>query len=112
MLLQMIGLMVYQRFVMKKLCAVVAMCCSAGAFAAPVPAKYQQSCFACHSTGVPSAPQTGDVAAWQPRLERGMDALVGSVKTGLNAMPPTGMCRDCSDEEYQALIEYMAAPAE
>jgi cytochrome c5 len=30
----------------------------------------------------------------------------------MNAMPPKGMCFDCTDEEYQALIEYMAAPAE
>ena len=97
---------------MKKLIAVVLMCSAAGAFAAPAPAKYQQSCFACHSTGVPNAPQTGDVEAWKPRMDKGMDVLVQSVKTGLNAMPATGMCADCTDEEFKALIDYMAAPAE
>jgi cytochrome c5 len=32
-----------------------------------------------------------------------------SVKNGLNAMPPTGLCSDCTNEEYQALINYMAS---
>ena len=32
-------------------------------------------------------------------------------KNGLNAMPPKGMCFDCTDDEYKALIEYMAKPA-
>ena len=54
------------------------------------------------------APKTGDQAAWKPRLDKGMDTLVKHVKEGYNAMPPGGMCGDCSDEEYRALIEYMS----
>jgi cytochrome c5 len=45
-------------------------------------------------------------------MEKGMDALVQSVENGLNAMPPKGMCFDCSSEDYQALIEFMSKPAE
>ncbi len=45
-------------------------------------------------------------------MAKGMDALVLSVNTGLNAMPPKGMCFDCTDDDYKALIEYMATPAE
>jgi len=37
--------------------------------------------------------------------------LVKAVNTGLNAMPPKGMCFDCSDEDYAALITYMSTPA-
>ena len=59
-----------------------------------------------------TAAQTGDAAAWEPRMAKGMDTLVASVSTGLNAMPPKGMCFDCSDEDYKALIEYMAKPAQ
>jgi len=90
----------------------VLLCSSAAALAGAAPEKYQRSCFACHSSGAAGAPKTGDVAAWQPRLEKGMDVLVQSVKTGLNGMPPTGLCADCTDDEYKALIDYMAAPAE
>lgn len=96
---------------MRKLFAVMLMCSAAGAMADDAPAKYQQSCFACHSTGAAGAPKTHDVAAWEPRMAKGMPALVDSVKKGLNGMPPTGLCADCTDEEYTALIEYMAAPA-
>jgi cytochrome c5 len=74
--------------------------------------KYNKSCVVCHATGAANAPKTGDAAAWAPRLEKGMEALVASVSNGLNAMPPKGMCFDCTDEDYQAMIEFMAKPAE
>ncbi len=45
------------------------------------------------------------------RVAKGMPTLVQSVKDGLNGMPPTGLCADCTDEEYQALIVFMASPA-
>ena len=74
--------------------------------------KYNKSCAVCHAQGVAGAPMTGNVEAWAPRLDKGMDALLASVKNGLNAMPPMGMCFDCSDEEYMELIEYMSTPAD
>jgi cytochrome c5 len=102
---------------MKNLFAIV-LVLSAGAVstaalsAEPNMEKYNKSCVICHASGTANAPKTGDVAAWEPRLAKGMDALVLSVNNGLNAMPPKGMCFDCSTEEYQALIEFMAKPAE
>lgn len=83
-----------------------------GVFAEPNMDKYNKSCAVCHAAGVAGAPKTGNSEAWAPRLEKGMDALVASVKNGLNAMPPKGMCFDCSDEEYMELINYMSKPAE
>lgn len=79
-------------------------------FADAVEDKYQKACHICHATGVANAPKTHDVEAWQPRLDKGMDALLNSVKNGLNAMPPGGMCTDCTDDDYQALIKYMSTP--
>lgn len=72
--------------------------------------KYAKSCAMCHVSGAAGAPKTHDVAAWEPRMAKGMEVLVASVKNGLNAMPPTGLCADCTDEEYAALITYMASP--
>ena len=43
-------------------------------------------------------------------MGKGTDALVASVVNGMNAMPPKGMCFDCSNEDFKALIEYMATP--
>ncbi|MAL95048.1 MAG: cytochrome C [Haliea sp.] len=86
---------------------------TASAAMADVPMdKYNKSCAVCHNAGAAGAPKTGDAAAWAPKLEKGMDALVQSVKGGLNAMPPKGMCFDCTDEDYVALIKYMSTPAE
>jgi cytochrome c5 len=36
-----------------------------------------------------------------------MDVLVQSVTNGLNAMPPRGLCMDCTAEDYQAVIQWM-----
>ena len=69
---------------------------------------YNQSCIACHSSGAAGAPKTGDVAAWAPRLTQGSATLLKHAKEGLNAMPPKGMCMDCTDDEFKALIDFMS----
>ncbi len=67
------------------------------------------ACTACHSTGAAGAPKYGDVAAWAPRIAKGIDALHQS---GINGLPGTGMiakggCMNCSDEEVIAAVDYM-----
>lgn len=69
---------------------------------------YQRTCGSCHQMGVAGAPKTGDAEAWKPRLAKGMDVMVANVREGLNVMPPTGLCSNCTDEDYAALIAYMA----
>jgi cytochrome c5 len=96
---------------MKKLLAMVLALSATAVFAQPDMAKYDKSCKVCHATGAAGAPMLGDAAAWAPRLAKGMDALLVSVNNGLNAMPPKGMCFDCTDADYTALIEYMSTPA-
>lgn len=75
-----------------------------------VEAKYSQTCAACHAMGVAGAPKSFDKAAWEPRMATGIDALVASVTNGKNAMPPRGLCMDCTADQYTALITYMATP--
>jgi len=79
-----------------------------GPWSPDVANKYNVTCAACHVSGAGGAPKSHDVAAWESRMAKGMDALVASVKNGLSAMPPTGLCADCSDEEYRSLIWFMA----
>jgi cytochrome c5 len=71
-------------------------------------AVYAKACAACHNGQLPMAPKRGDKAAWEPRLAKGTDVLVQSVTNGLNAMPPRGLCMDCSAEDYQAVIKLMS----
>lgn len=71
-------------------------------------AVYDKACSVCHSMGVAGAPKTHDAEAWKPRLALGIDTLVSTVKTGKNAMPPGGMCTDCTDEDYKNAINFMS----
>ena len=68
---------------------------------------YQKSCQACHATGAAGAPKLGDKDAWAPRIAKGNDAMLSSVKNGLKAMPPKGTCMSCSEDELRAAMEYM-----
>ncbi len=70
--------------------------------------KYDKACTFCHATGAAGAPKFGDTAAWKPRLATGVDKLLLSVKNGKNAMPAKGMCNDCTDADYKALIHYIS----
>jgi cytochrome c5 len=88
--------------------ALAALAAAPAVFAGDPPPQYAASCGACHAVGVAGAPATGNAEAWAPRMEKGMEALVASVRNGLNAMPPGGLCNSCSDEDYAALITYMA----
>ena len=81
---------------------------SAAVAADEVADRYNKTCAVCHASGAAGAPKTGVAADWEPRMGKGMDVLVASVENGLNAMPPKGMCFDCSADDYKALIEYMA----
>ncbi|MBT1446616.1 c-type cytochrome [Shewanella sp. JM162201] len=96
---------------MKKLLAmtaVAALTMAASVSAQEGEAIYNKACQVCHSMGVAGAPKAHDAAQWEPRLAKGMDALLASVKGGLNAMPPGGMCTDCTDEDYKKAIEFMS----
>lgn len=96
---------------MKKLLSVLTLSALAAASTASVvDQRYNGTCGVCHSSGVAGAPLSHDEAAWAPRLEKGMDALVKSTREGMGAMPAGGLCNDCSDEDYQALIEFMSQP--
>jgi len=69
--------------------------------------KLYQKCAACHNTGAAGAPKLGDVAAWAPRTEKGMDVLYASAIKGFKGMPAKGLCFDCSDDELKATVDYM-----
>lgn len=72
---------------------------------------YRQTCRACHATPGTGAPPSFDRAAWAPRLEQGMDTLLLHTIGGYKGMPPMGSCMDCGEEEFIALIRYMAGQA-
>ncbi|MCW8194845.1 cytochrome c5 family protein [Proteobacteria bacterium 005FR1] len=71
---------------------------------------YRYSCKACHAVPASSAPLTGDMEAWKPRMAKGVDVLVQHAIEGFGGMPPLGFCMECSRAELAALIIFMASP--
>lgn len=75
-----------------------------------VAATYQMTCFACHGTGAAGAPKTGDSAAWEPRIAKGMDVVIANAMNGFNVMPAKGMCMTCTETNIRSLVDYMLNP--
>ncbi len=71
---------------------------------------YQKYCVACHGRGLNGAPVYGDREAWAPKLAEGEEHLWQVVLNGEQAMPPRGLCQQCSDAELRAAFDYMLAP--
>ena len=82
---------------------------AAAAFEFDAAGAYQMSCNACHGTGAAGAPMLGDAEAWEARMEKGMEALMSNVINGVGAMPARGICMTCSDDDLQAIVNYMLA---
>lgn len=88
---------------------VVSLTMTMGSYAADIDVVYDDACATCHDSGALRSIERGDSAKWQQRIEqKGMPALIDSVKRGMIQMPAGGLCENCSDEEYRQLIEHMA----
>jgi cytochrome c5 len=68
---------------------------------------YSGFCAGCHATGAAGAPKDGDKAAWAPRIAQGMETVYKHAINGFNAMPPKGMCSDCSDDDIKGVVDLM-----
>lgn len=67
---------------------------------------YKSVCSVCHATGAAGAPMPG-TAAMADRTAKGLDVLMQSALNGLNAMPARGGRVDLTDEQVQAVVEFM-----
>lgn len=118
--------MTLSRFLSLGTALLVLSACSPGTLPAPTPdevaraeamrpadaalaERYERSCRVCHV--VPGgAPLAGHGPSWQARLAQGDTMLLAHVRDGFNAMPPRGLCNDCSDDELRRLIAFMGQP--
>lgn len=71
---------------------------------------YGQVCTACHDTGAAGAPMKGDVDAWAPRLEQGLETLYSHAINGFNAMPAKGGNPSIADDEVKRAVQYLVEP--
>ena len=69
---------------------------------------YDSSCKLCHTNPASGAPLVGDHKAWAPRVAQGADTLLDHTINGYQGMPPMGMCMQCDEDQFTALIEFMS----
>lgn len=71
---------------------------------------YDLYCKSCHSVsgaGVPVAFKKND---WDKRLKKGFEKVVDNAINGIGNMPAQGLCQECTYEDFEDLISYMADP--
>lgn len=77
-------------------------------YAGRAPEKiYNTYCIACHASGAAGAPRVGHADEWAPHIAKGMDTLLKDAISGIGAMPPRGICSNCTDDELKHTIQYM-----
>ena len=88
---------------------------SAGTFARDGAQVFNQSCAACHASGIAGAPKLGDQVQWKPRLAKGTKLLYVSALEGMSSttgvMPAKGGNTSLSDTEVKAAVDYIVAKA-
>jgi len=73
------------------------------------------TCRNCHLLGVAGAPAVTDFAAWEQRLEKGMDALYRTALDGVKdpdgvyLKPPRGGNTRLTDDQLRAAVDYEVA---
>lgn len=70
-----------------------------------------QSCAACHGTGLMNSPAIGDASAWSARIAQGYETLTKNAITGIRSMPARGGNADLTDNEMAKAVAYMANQA-
>ncbi|NKB98908.1 MAG: PQQ-binding-like beta-propeller repeat protein [Pseudomonadales bacterium] len=69
---------------------------------------YGQVCATCHENAVKGAARAGDISAWKPRLEKGIQALYENTINGMGEMPPRGGCGNtCTDGDLMSLVDFV-----
>ena len=71
------------------------------------------TCITCHSTGLGGAPLIGNPELWEPRIAKGIDALVEHATHGffgtVGEMPARGGNESLSDEQIRAAVHFMTS---
>jgi len=66
-----------------------------------------QTCAACHGTGVMGAPKIGNKGDWEPRIKKGVATLLKHAENGFKNMPARGGKSSLTNEDLKHAIAYM-----
>ena len=74
---------------------------------------FDQSCAACHASGIAGAPKIGDQLRWKTRLAKGTKVLYANALNGISSsigvMPAKGGNAALSETEVKAAVDYILA---
>lgn len=74
------------------------------------------TCRVCHLNGLGGAPAKGNRRAWAPRIDQGLEVLVGHALLGFSgtegSMPARGGNPQLSDQEVAAAVKYMVSQSQ
>ena len=70
-------------------------------------AVFEAACTKCHGDEEASAPQLGDLDAWETRIQDPLDTLIERAIRGHGDMPPRGDVEWLSDREVAAAVAYV-----
>lgn len=71
----------------------------------------ENTCSACHGTGVMGAPKIGSTKDWKPRFEKGRQTLYRHAEHGFKKMPARGGHPSYTNAEIEAAVNYMLKKA-
>lgn len=96
-----------------RLWAAVLLCWTAGATCAAELSRQQSlllanNCLQCHARPGVGAPLVGDGPAWLRYVAKGEQAMLVNVVQGVGGMPPLGYCSACTEDDFRALIAFLA----
>ena len=76
---------------------------------------FDQSCAACHVSGIAGAPKLSDQLQWKTRLAKGTQVLyanaLNGVSSSIGVMPAKGGNASLSDAEVKSAVDYILAKA-
>lgn len=77
---------------------------------------WDDTCRVCHLNGQGGAPARGNRRAWAPRIDQGLDVLVGHALHGFSgqqgSMPARGGNPGLSDGQVAAAVKYMVSQSQ
>lgn len=71
---------------------------------------FNETCIACHGSGVLGAPKAFSATEWAPHLAKGKAVLLEHAMNGYKAMPPHGGNPSLTQAQLSAAIDYMSTP--
>lgn len=77
---------------------------------------WEGTCQVCHLNGLGGAPAKGNRKAWAPRIEQGLEVLIGHALNGFDgaegSMPARGGNAELSDRQVAAAVKYMVSQSQ